>query len=240
MKPEEIEELKKANRIAGGAVHPDTNQIIPFYQRLSGFVVFNAPIVLAVTFTPNQTPLFNTFMQWVNQTYNAGMNYGNRNASSKYTTSDMARGYGAAVVTSCGIALISRVMMANYLASLKGTRLILTNTLLNWAAAAFAGFANCALMRQKEYFDGIMVYNKDGSECYGKSIAAGRSALLQTGASRFILPAPVLFFPSFAKILLLKMNVWPKNTFVSKITELSLCIMSLCVALPLSVALFKQ
>jgi len=31
MKPEEIEEVKKASRIAGGAVHPDTNQIIPFY-----------------------------------------------------------------------------------------------------------------------------------------------------------------------------------------------------------------
>jgi len=35
-------------------------------MRLSGFVVFNAPIVLAVMFTRNQTPAFNAFMQWVN------------------------------------------------------------------------------------------------------------------------------------------------------------------------------
>lgn len=66
MKPEEIEDVKKASRIAGGAVHPDTNEIIPFYQRLSGFVVFNAPILLLVMFTPNQTPAFNATMQWVN------------------------------------------------------------------------------------------------------------------------------------------------------------------------------
>ena len=98
------------------------------------------------------------------------MNYGNRNASSEYTTSDLARGYSAAVVTSVSIALISRTLMAKQLASLKGPRLILTNAFLNWMAAAFAGFANCALMRQKELFEGISVYNKDGTVCYGKSV----------------------------------------------------------------------
>ena len=102
------------------------------------------------------------------------MNYGNRNASSEYTTTDLARGYSAAVVTSVGIALISRTLMAKQLSSLRGPRLILTNAFLNWMAAAFAGFANCALMRQKELFEGISVYNKDGTVCYGKSLEAGK------------------------------------------------------------------
>ena len=53
MKPEEIERVKKASRVAGCAVHPETNKIIPFYMRLSGNVVFNAPILMAVMFTPN-------------------------------------------------------------------------------------------------------------------------------------------------------------------------------------------
>lgn len=66
MKPEEIERVKKASRVAGCAVHPETNKIIPFYMRLSGNVVFNAPILMAVMFTPNQTPAFNAFMQLVN------------------------------------------------------------------------------------------------------------------------------------------------------------------------------
>ena len=106
------------------------------------------------------------------------MNYGNRNASSEYTATDLARGYSAAVVTSVGIALVSRTLMAKQLASLTGSRLVMTNAFLNWIAAALAGFANCAMMRQKEYFEGINVTNKDGSVTYGKSKAAGQSALL--------------------------------------------------------------
>lgn len=66
MKAEEIESLKRADRISGGAVHPDTNEIIPFYMRMSGFVVFNTPLVLVTLFTRNQTPLFNATMQWIN------------------------------------------------------------------------------------------------------------------------------------------------------------------------------
>ena len=62
MKPEDIEDLKKANRIASGAVHPDTNEIIPIYMRLSGFVVFNTPIVLLVLFTRTQTPAYNAML----------------------------------------------------------------------------------------------------------------------------------------------------------------------------------
>ncbi len=51
--PEEIERVKKNNIIVGSAVHPDTNKIIPFYMRLSGFVVFNFPLVFAVLFVRN-------------------------------------------------------------------------------------------------------------------------------------------------------------------------------------------
>lgn len=50
--PEEIEEIKNASRVAGGSVHPDTNQIIPFYMRLSGFVVFNVPLASLMLFMP--------------------------------------------------------------------------------------------------------------------------------------------------------------------------------------------
>ena len=65
MTTEEIEKIKKANNIVGGAVHPDTNEIIPFYMKLSGFVVFNMPLVFAVVFA-KQTPVFNAGAQWAN------------------------------------------------------------------------------------------------------------------------------------------------------------------------------
>ena len=82
LKEDEIKEISRADKIVGSAIHPDTGKIIPFYMRMSGFVIFNVPIAFAVLFTPNQTPLFNATFQGINQTYNAAMNYGNRNASS--------------------------------------------------------------------------------------------------------------------------------------------------------------
>ena len=65
MTPEEIDRIKRASNIVGGAVHPDTNEIIPFYMKLSGFVVFNMPLVFAVVFA-KQTPIFNAGAQWAN------------------------------------------------------------------------------------------------------------------------------------------------------------------------------
>ena len=51
-------------------------------------------------------------MQMVNQTYNAGLNYGNRNTSSEYTTTDLARGYFGAVAASMTIAFATRKALA--------------------------------------------------------------------------------------------------------------------------------
>ena len=49
----EIQRVRENNNLVGGAVHPDTGQIIPFYMRLSGFVMFNFPLVFAVLFVRN-------------------------------------------------------------------------------------------------------------------------------------------------------------------------------------------
>ena len=59
LKENEIKEISYANKVVGSAVHPDTGEIVPFYMRMSGFVIFNVPIAFAVLFTKNQTPAFN-------------------------------------------------------------------------------------------------------------------------------------------------------------------------------------
>lgn len=166
------------------------------------------------------------------------MNYGNRNASSNYTLSDLSKGYAGAVAVSVSIALISRTMVASTLKSLKGAKLILANSALNYIAAALAGTSNLILMRSKELKDGIAVQSKDGNETYGVSKAAANKAIWQTAFSRFVLPFPVLFFPALGNYALEAMGLWPKGKTSSKIMELILVTMSLTVALPLSVAMF--
>jgi len=75
--------MKKVHTLS--AVHPDTGELMPWFARTSAFVTVNIPIIAAMMLSP--PTMFNTiFWQWVNQTYNAVFNFGNRNASSTTTT----------------------------------------------------------------------------------------------------------------------------------------------------------
>lgn len=198
------------------------------------------PLVFAVLFVKNQTPLFNAGMQWANQTYNAGMNYGNRNASSNYTNQDLLRGYLGAVVVSCGLSYSVRRIFAQQLGKMKGPKVILANALINLFAAAPAGAANTVLMRYKELESGITIQNERGDVDYGVSRAAGRKAVTETALTRCILPMPVLFFPAVSNLVLRKVGLMPKGSAAANLIELTLVLASLTFALPMSIALFQQ
>jgi hypothetical protein len=77
----EITRLRKLQTIVSASIHPDTNKPVPWVMRMCAFVPTNLPIIFGMLMTP-PTPMNTMFWQWLNQTYNAGMNYGNRNASS--------------------------------------------------------------------------------------------------------------------------------------------------------------
>jgi hypothetical protein len=88
-------------------------------MRLSSFIPVNIPIAFGMVMTA-PTP-FNTILwQWVNQTYNAALNYGNRNASSSYTTNDIAISYFVACFSSIGVALGIRKALSGYTRKMKG------------------------------------------------------------------------------------------------------------------------
>ena len=111
---------------------------------------------------------------------------------------------------------------------------------LNYVAAAFAGAGNLVLMRSKEMKEGINIEDESGKVNYGKSVVAGKQAVLETAFSRFVLPLPVLFFPAIVNYGMERVGMWPRQVMASKLLELTLCIGSLTVALPMSIALFKQ
>ena len=107
--------------ILASGMSPDTEEPLMWAGRVSAFVPTNIPIVGAMLMS-TPTPANIIFWQWVNQTYNAGLNYSNRNASSSQTTSDLATAYAMGCVVSIGVAM-----------SLK--------TAANWALAGKTGFA---------------------------------------------------------------------------------------------------
>jgi hypothetical protein len=95
-------------------------------------------------------------------------------------------------------------------------------------------------MRQKELKQGIAVQNEKGDKTYGNSIVAAHQAVYQTAYSRMILPILPLFTPAVVNYGLVGLGLYPKGPLGAKMLEVFLCTVSLTVALPCSIALFKS
>ena len=96
---ERIKEIRKCQNIYQSAVHPDTGEYIPRLFRLCSYASVSVPVIFGMLLCRATT--FNIiFFQWANQTYSAGLNYENRNASSSLDTKGLLTAYGAAVTTS--------------------------------------------------------------------------------------------------------------------------------------------
>lgn len=103
----EKDNLCRADDVVGSAVHPDTNEPLPWIMRISSFMPMNVPLNIGFILAP--PTVFNTVaVNVANQSYNAIMNYGNANASSPYTQEDIAKSYVCAVGASVGMALTIR------------------------------------------------------------------------------------------------------------------------------------
>jgi hypothetical protein len=103
--------------------------------------------------------MFNTiFFQWLNQSYNAGLNYGNKNSSCAYSNNDMLKGYLSAVGSALAVAVTLRKLTAGMTKTATGKKLLLLNTLVGGTAGACASFCNTYCMRMAETEKGIDVY----------------------------------------------------------------------------------
>ena len=168
----QIKEIRTAETVVKTAIHPDTGEFIPWAMRLSSFVPMNLPISFGMIITA-PTPFNTIFWQWVNQTYNAVLNYGNRNASSNYTTNDIMKSYGYACASSISVALGIRKMLSGKTKHMKGAKLIVFNSISAFFACSTAGFLNAYFMRQTELEKGISIVDPSNPEVdLGKSKAA--------------------------------------------------------------------
>ena len=128
------------------AIHPDTGKMIPWALRFSSFLPMNIPISFGFIFAA-PTPFNTIFWQWLNQTYNAALNYENRNASSTYTTEDIMKSYTVATSSAIGVALAIRKAVEKQANSMKGGKLVLLNSVSSFVACALSGFLNAYFMR---------------------------------------------------------------------------------------------
>lgn len=78
------------------------------------------------------------------------LNYGNRNATSQYTSVDVINGFFVSIGSSIAVALAIRKAFDNYTRHLHGARLIMINTVSTFWACAVSGYLNAYYMRRAE------------------------------------------------------------------------------------------
>ena len=235
---EEARELRICQTVISTAIHPDTGNYISWPFRFSSFMAMNMPIAFGMIFTA-PTPVNTIFWQWFNQTYNAALNYENRNASSKYTTNDIMVSYFMATASAITVGLGMRKMFASRTANLKGGKLFFMNALSSFFAISAGGFLNAFFMRRTEIDKGIDVMDPQTGESLGKSRNCAKKAVLQTAISRVALVFPI-FIPPTIYTLLESANLMPKYRPFSIGIELSLLVVHLYCAVPLGLASFPQ
>lgn len=121
------------------------------------------------------------FWQWINQSFNAIVNYTNRSGSNPISSETLARSYigatGGAVITA-----LSLNRLAQHGPPLAGR-------LVPLAAVAAANCVNIPLMRITELQNGIELQNAEGSKV-GQSKRAAKQAIMSVTLSRILMASP--------------------------------------------------
>ena len=89
------------------------------------------------------------FWQIVNSTNNAGINYYNKNRSSKFSNNDILKGYGLALASGLTFGIGLRKVTASLVTG-SGNRVLLLNCLVSTVASGSASYLNAQAMRQAE------------------------------------------------------------------------------------------
>ena len=80
---EEKQSILKGIELSNSSAN-DKGELVLKPFRMCGFVPINIPVLCGIVLS--KPTMFNTiFFQWLNQSYNAGLNYGNKNSSCAYT-----------------------------------------------------------------------------------------------------------------------------------------------------------
>ncbi|PAV84296.1 hypothetical protein WR25_16871 [Diploscapter pachys] len=179
-----LEELHRARNLFQSAYHPDTHDL----QNLAGRMCFNVwggtMLCGAMMIWYKSTPAV-LFWQWANQSFNALVNYTNRNAKSTLTNQDLAIAYTSAVSGALGMAIGLKQYFAKSGASNLAQRIV------PLGAVAVANAINIPLMRQNELKEGLVVTDERGNEL-GVSRLAATKAISLVVLARNIIVAPCM------------------------------------------------
>ncbi|XP_064000553.1 sideroflexin-2 isoform X1 [Pogoniulus pusillus] len=224
------EQLLYAKKLYDSAFHPDSGEKMNLIGRMS----FQVPGGMALTGCMLQfyrTVPAVVFWQWVNQSFNAIVNYTNRNAASTVSV----RQLGVAYITATGTALATAVGLNLYT---KRAPPLLARW-VPFAAVAAANCVNIPLMRQQEIINGVTVTDKDNNEL-GQSRRAAVKGIAQVVVSRITMAAPGMIILPIIMEQLEKIPIMQRIRVLHAPLQMLLCGGFLLFMVPAACALFPQ
>ncbi|CAL1685942.1 unnamed protein product [Lasius platythorax] len=224
------DELWNCKYLYDSAYHPDTGEKMLLIGRMSAQVPMNMIITGCMMTFYKSTPAV-IFWQWINQSFNAVVNYTNRSGSSPIPTETLARSYigatGGAVITA---------LTLNRLAQ-RGPPL--AGRLVPLAAVAAANCVNIPLMRITELQNGIELQTEDGTKV-GNSKRAAREAITSVTLSRILMASPSMVLAPIVMNYLDRRQLLRNAKWAGGPIQVLICGVCLTFATPLCCALFAQ
>ena len=231
-KPEAKRSLWDSKWLVDSVYHPDTGKPVPILFRMSTFLPANIPILVGMLLSP-KTAFSVPFWQAVNQTYNVGFNYCNRNLSNPFTNQQLVTSYFLATGSSVVVAMgLDKLLM-------KYSKSPITRTFAPATALAIAGCLNLLVIRYKEVVDGVDVYDGNGVKV-GRSKEAAKEGLSKTTFIRFALQYPGAFLPVIMAEALKKVRMYPGGGLGKVCMDVGVISLSLLINLPAMFALYPQ
>uniref|UniRef100_A0A8D8AVQ8 Sideroflexin-2 n=1 Tax=Culex pipiens TaxID=7175 RepID=A0A8D8AVQ8_CULPI len=172
------------------------------------------------------------FWQWVNQSFNALVNYTNRNANSSLSTTQLFISY----VSATSAALVAAVGYKKYLTK---TASPFFQRYVPFVAVAVANCINIPLMRQNEILYGIHIHDEEGN-IVGKSRLAAVKGICQVVLSRIVMCAPGMLVLPMIMESLEKFKAFRRISYLHGPFQVVAVGCFLTVMVPTACALFPQ